>query len=64
MVGITRISARGVVTLDSPAEILMSNSTATTAQKLLEGVYGKDIYVSEYVKYGGMYTLLKLLKNV
>ena len=48
--------ARGVITLEEPAEILKSSSTATTAQKLLSGVYGKDIYISEYVKYSGMYT--------
>ena len=48
--------ARGVVELDDPAELLMSNSTSTSAAKLLSGVSGKDIYVSEYVKYSGMYT--------
>ena len=48
--------ARGVVTLDAPGEILKSNSTATTAQKLLNGIHGEDIYISEYIKYSGMYT--------
>ena len=48
--------ARGIVTLDAPGEIVKSNSTASTAQKLLSGIYGNDIYISEYVKYSGMYT--------
>ena len=48
--------ARGIVTLDAPGEIVKSNSTASTAQKLLNGIYGNDIYISEYVKYSGMYT--------
>ena len=48
--------ARGVVELDDPAEITMSDSTSTSARKLLQGVDGKDIFVSEYVKYSGMYT--------
>ncbi len=48
--------ARGVVTLDMPDKIVKSNSTASAAQKLLQGVSGNDIYISEYVKYSGMYT--------
>ena len=48
--------ARGVVTLETPCEIERSTSTSSTAQKLLTGVYGRDIYISEYVKYSGMYT--------
>ncbi len=32
-----------------------SSSSATTARKLLEGVSGKDIYISKYLKYSGMY---------
>ena len=48
--------ARGVVTLESPDEIVKSNSTASMVQKLLNGVSGNDIYISEYVKYSGMYT--------
>ena len=48
--------ARGVVTLKDPDSILMSASTSSLAQKLLQEVYGKDIYISEYVKYSGMYT--------
>ena len=55
-VGDSGFGARGVVTLDSPSEIEMTNSTSTTAKRLLGGVYGKDIYISEYVKYGGMYS--------
>ena len=48
--------ARGVVTLETPGEIVKSNSTASAAQKLLTGISGNDIYISEYVKYSGMYT--------
>lgn len=48
--------ARGVVTLEAPDKIEKSESTASAAQKLLSGVYGNDIYISEYVKYSGMYT--------
>ena len=48
--------ARGVVTLETPGEIVKSNSTASAAQKLLNGISGNDIYISEYVKYSGMYT--------
>ncbi len=47
---------RGVVGLDSPAEIVKSGSTSTRARELLSGVEGKDIFISEYVKYSGMYT--------
>lgn len=47
---------RGVIELEKPAEIVKSNSTASAARKLLEGVDGKNIYISEYVKYSGMYT--------
>ncbi|MBQ8311409.1 MAG: BatA and WFA domain-containing protein [Clostridia bacterium] len=48
--------ARGIVELDAPAELEKSDSTSTVAQKLLTGVYGKDILISEYVKYSSMYT--------
>jgi hypothetical protein len=48
--------ARGVVALEEPVELLRSDSTSSTAQKLLNGIYGKDIYISEYIKYSGMYT--------
>ena len=47
---------RGVVGLDSPGEIVKSNSTATRARELLSSVEGRDIFISEYVKYSGMYT--------
>ena len=47
---------RGVIGLNSPAEIVKSSSTSTSARKLLSGVTGRDIYISEYVKYSGMYT--------
>ena len=47
---------RGVVELDAPGEIVKSNSTSTKARMLLAGVGGRDIYISEYIKYSGMYT--------
>ena len=48
--------ARGVIETDGPVELLMTDSTSTVAQKLLEGIFGKSILISEYVKYSGMYT--------
>ena len=47
---------RGIVELSDPEEIVKSNSTASTARRLLAGVEGRDIYIGEYVKYSGMYT--------
>ena len=47
---------RGVIGLDDPEEIVKSNSTSTRARELLSGVVGRDIFISEYVKYSGMYT--------
>ena len=47
---------RGIIDLDSPKKLVKSNSTSSKARALLEGVTGKDIYVSEYIKYSGMYT--------
>jgi len=47
---------RGVIELDAPGELVKSNSTASAARDLLKGVNGNDIYISEYVKYSGMYT--------
>lgn len=47
---------RGVVELDMPGELVKSNSTSTKARELLAGVSGRDIYISEYIKYSGMYT--------
>ena len=47
---------RGIIELDNPGELVKSNSTSSQARKLLAGVLGRDIYVSEYVKYSGMYT--------
>ncbi len=46
---------RGKVELGDPDVIQKSNSTATGVRKLLRGVEGKDIYISDYVKYSGMY---------
>ncbi len=47
---------RGVMETDEPGELIKSASTSTQAKKLLAGVEGRDIYISEYVKYSGMYT--------
>ncbi len=47
---------RGIIELDKPTAIEKSASTATAARKLLEGVDGRNIFISEYVKYSGMYT--------
>ena len=47
--------SRGVVELDNPAEIRKTNSTSSTAKGMLEGVSGQNIFISEYVKYSGMY---------
>ena len=47
---------RGIIELDGASAIEKSASTASQARKLLSGVEGKNIYISEYVKYSGMYT--------
>lgn len=47
---------RGVIGLDSPEKIEKSSSTSSIARALLKGIEGRDIYISEYVKYSGMYT--------
>ena len=44
------------MSLEDPGKIVKSESTASRARQLLSGVSGKDIYISEYVKYSGMYT--------
>ena len=46
---------RGKVDLTGGEEIQKSASTASSVRKLLEGVDGKGIYISRYVKYSGMY---------
>lgn len=48
--------ARGIVELEEAKEIVKSTSTSSKARKLLNGVVGRDIYISEYVKYSGMYS--------
>ena len=48
--------ARGVVELNAPEEIKASTSSSSAVRKLLNGVAGGGIYVSEYVKCSGMYT--------
>ena len=40
---------------DGVGEIVKSSSTASSVRKLLAGVDGTGIYISEYVKYSGMY---------
>ena len=47
---------RGTIELDSAEAIEKSASTASRARKLLEGVEGRNIYISEYTKCSGMYT--------
>ncbi len=47
---------RGVVELTEPSAIVKSNSTATAARQMLSGIDGNNIFISEYVKYSGMYT--------
>ena len=47
---------RGIIETDEPVELVKSDSTSTTTRTLLQGINGKDIYLSEYVKYSGMYT--------
>ena len=48
--------ARGIIELDGACELEKSNSTATRAKELLSGIDRRNIYISEYVKYSGMYT--------
>lgn len=47
---------RGTIELETPGELVKSNSTATAARKMLEGIDGRNIYISDYIKYSGMYT--------
>lgn len=47
---------RGAIELDKPTAIEKSASTSTQARRLLEGVDGRNIYISEYTKYSGLYT--------
>ena len=47
---------RGIIETGNPGKLVKSNSTSTQARTLLAGVEGRDIYISEYVKYSGMYT--------
>ena len=46
---------RARVELPTASTIERSSSTATATRALLDGVSGKDIYVKNYLKYGGMY---------
>ncbi len=47
---------RGIIDLEAPGKLVKSASTSSKARALLDGVEGRDIYVSEYIKYSGMYT--------
>ena len=48
-------SVRGKVEIPNADVIEKSKSTATGVRKLLDGISDGDIYVTDYVKYGGMY---------
>ena len=47
---------RGIIETDEPVELVKSDSTSTTARALLGGIDGRNIFLSEYIKYSGMYT--------
>lgn len=47
---------RGIIETDGPVELVKSNSTSSKARRLLNGVEGRSIFISEYIKYSGMYT--------
>ena len=51
----TGFGIRGKIGLDTADVIEKSKSTATGVRKLLAGVEGNDIYVTNSVKYSGMY---------
>ena len=46
---------RGKVEIPSGDTIEKSNSTSTQVRKLLEGISNSDIYITNYIKYSGMY---------
>ncbi len=46
---------RSKISLKTADVIEKSTSSESTARKLLSGVSGKDIFISEYLKYSGMY---------
>ena len=46
---------RGVVELEEPSALVKSDSTSSIARTMLTGIDGKNIFISEYVKYSGMY---------
>ncbi len=48
-------SAKGEIGLDKPHILEKSTSTKMSTRKLLENVDGKNIYISQYVKYSGFY---------
>ena len=46
---------RGKVEIPSGDTIEKSNSTSTQVRKLLQGISSSDIYITNYIKYSGMY---------
>lgn len=51
----TGFGVRGKVDLEGSEPIVRSYSSATNVRELLKMVDGKDIYITNYVKYSGMY---------
>ena len=49
-------SIRAVTELDAPGELVKSTSTSSVVRGLLQGIGGRNIFISEYIKYGAMYT--------
>ena len=47
---------RGIIETDGPVELVKSDSTSTVTRALLSGIDGRNIFLSEYIKYSGMYT--------
>ena len=48
-------NAKGKQSVDPAKKMVKSTSSKTSTRKLLEGVDGSNIYISEYVKYSGFY---------
>jgi len=51
----TGFGVRGKIELPTADVIQKSSSTSTNVRSLLKGVDGKDIYISNYIKYSEMY---------
>lgn len=54
-------NAKGAQSVDPAKTLSKSTSTKTSTRKLLEGVDGSNLYISEYVKYSGFYTRYETL---